>query len=82
MTPEEERAHIRNLADSRCKNKHRDYYDDNQCFGQNAGNHGGPCDNCLEETRNELLLKRSKAHGRLLTPEEAAEARKSRRLDD
>ena len=48
------RAHIRSIAESRCKEKHRDFYEDNQCFGPNAGNHGGPCDSCLDAVRREF----------------------------
>ena len=70
------RQHIRNLADSRCKAKHRDYYDSMICVGPNEGGFGPPCDSCLEETRRELEQKRGKAQGRELSPEEAAKVRK------
>lgn len=76
MTPEERRAHIRNLADSRCRNKHRDYYDLLICIGPNPSGFGPPCDSCIEETRLELEKKRDKAQSREPTPEEDAALRK------
>lgn len=76
MTPEMWRAHIRNLADSRCKNKHPDYYDSLICVGPNPSGFGPPCDGCVEETRLELEQKRGKTHGRELSADEAAEVRR------
>ena len=76
-TEEEQRnAHVRRLADSRCRNKHRDYYDSLVCIGPGSAHFGPPCNDCIEETRKELEMKRCKAHGVQLSPEEAAEVRK------
>ncbi len=76
MTPQEWHSHVRRLADSRCQNKHRDVYDSMVCIGPSSTHFGPPCDECLEETRNELEQKRGKAHGTELSPEEAADLRR------
>ena len=77
MTPEELRNHIRQLADSKCRIKHPDYYSDRNDDSEpvNCGP-SGPCESCVEETDREYTMKRAKAHGRELSPEEAAEWRK------
>ena len=85
MTPEEREAretHIRRLADSRCRAKHRDYYDSLICVGPNESGFGPPCDNCIEEARKALEDKRATAHERLLSPEEAAQVRRELGIDD
>lgn len=72
MTPEERRNQIRRLADSRCRRKHIDHYDSLICVGPGSKQgFGPPCDECLAETEHEYELKRAKAHGRELSPEEA-----------
>ncbi len=77
MTPEELRDHTRELAKSRCKAKHRDYYDSLICVGPGSTRgFGPPCSECLAETESELEMKRAKAHGRKLSSEEATELRK------
>lgn len=76
MTSEQYRAHVRNLAESRCRAKHPDYYDSLICVGPNSSGFGPPCDDCIREVRVELDRKRSKAQGRELSPEEAEEVRK------
>ena len=76
MTQEQWRAHVRNIADSRCKQKHPDVYDSLICVGPNSSGFGPPCDSCVAETKESLEQKRSKAHGTLLSPEEAAAVRK------
>ena len=77
MTPEQLKAHIRGLADSRCQAKHPDYYQSLIRVGpeDSAVGSGPPCDECLAETEREYEDKRAKAHGRELSPEEAAEVR-------
>ncbi len=75
MTPKEFEAHVRKLADSHCRKKHRDYYDSLVCFGPNPSNFGPPCDECVDEKRQELEQKRQKAHGQELSPEETAALR-------
>jgi|GEM_PF-3584408 len=81
FTDEQWRKYVRKVADSRCKNKHQDYYDSLICVGPNTGGFGPPCDNCVEETHKELEQKRGKAHGQELSPEEAKEARKRLGID-
>ena len=77
MTPEELRKHIRHLADSRCKAKHLDYYNSLICVGPGSEHgFGPPCDGCIAEVGREYEAKRSKAHGRELSPEEAAKVRR------
>jgi hypothetical protein len=76
MTLEEFRDHVRQLANSRCKAKHPDYYDSLICVGPNSGGFGPPCDNCIKETRLSLEAKQTKAHGRELSPKEAVEVRR------
>ena len=68
-------SHIRQMADSRCRNKHRAYYDSLICVGPNESGFGPPCNGCIEETRRELEVKRGKAHGQELSPEESTEIR-------
>lgn len=82
MIQEEREAHIRHLADSHCRNKHRDYYDSLICVGPNPSGFGPPCDGCIEETRKRLEDKRATVHGRPLSPEETAEMRRELGLDD
>ena len=77
MTPEELERHIRNLADSRCRAKHPDYYNSLICVGPgSAQGFSPPCYGCVDEVRRELAVKREKAQGHELSPEEAAEVRK------
>ncbi len=75
MTGRELQQHIRNMADERCKAKHPDVYDELICVGPGSAHFGPPCDDCMRETEAELELKRGKAHGRELSPEEAAKLR-------
>jgi hypothetical protein len=83
MKSEELRLHIRRLADSRCKAKHPDYYDSLICVGPGSTHGlGPPCDGCVAEVEHELEAKRAKAHGRELSPEEAAKMRRELGLDD
>lgn len=72
MTPEEERmAHVRKLADSRCKNKHPSVYDSLIAVGSaSEKSFGPPCDECLRKTEGELVEKKLEAHGRLVSPED------------
>ncbi len=75
MTPREFHAHVRKLADSRCLIKHPETYDYlNSSLFDIPG--GPPCDECINETYREIELKRGKAHGRELSPEEANGLRK------
>ncbi len=77
MTLEEQEQQIRRLADAKCQRTHRDFYDSLICVGPGSEKgFGPPCDSCLAETREEYELKRRKAHGVELTPEEAEEIRK------
>lgn len=81
MTQESSREalnnHIRHLADSKCKNKHPELYEALTYKGPgDPDGLGPPCSDCLGETQKEYEAKRAKAHGQVLTPEEAAEIRK------
>lgn len=75
--------HVRELADSRCRNKHPDYYDSLICVGPGSENgFGPPCDGCVRETTQELETKRQKAVGVELSAEEAAAVRKQLGIED
>ncbi len=78
MTPEQGKDYIiRHLARSKCEAKHPDLYDSMICVGPGSQKgFGPPCDECLAETEREYEAKRAKAHGRELSPEEAAEVKK------
>lgn len=77
MTPDELRAHIRNLADSRCRKAHPDFHDSLICVGPGSSRgFSPPCSDCLAATEREYALKQDKAQGQKLSPEEAAQARK------
>lgn len=72
MTPEELSKHLRNLADACCRSKHPDYHDSLICVGPGSEKgFGPPCDECLAEVTRDYELKRGKAHGQELSPEEA-----------
>ena len=83
MIREELRQHIRNLAKSRCRAKHPNSYDSLICVGPGS-KHGfsPPCSGCLAEATSEYEMKRSKAHGRELSPEESAEVHRKLGLED
>jgi len=81
MTLQELHAHINNLANSRCKSKHRDYYDSLICVGPASSHFGPPCDSCIAKVREEYEKKLGKAHDRELSPEEVAEIRKNLGID-
>ena len=74
--PDELTDHIRSLADSRCKAKHPDYYQELTCVGPGSSHFGPPCDGCLNEERERWKAKRATVQGRLLSPEEADELKK------
>ena len=76
MTHEELKKHLRQMADTRCKQKHRDYYESLICVGPASRDFGPPCDECRAEIVIEYNVKRGKMHGRELSPEEAAALRK------
>jgi hypothetical protein len=76
MTPEEQAAHVRRLADSHCRAKHRSYYDSLICVGPNSQGFGPPCDGCIRETEQRLSSKRAKAQGIELTEDEAMALKK------
>ncbi len=76
MTPEEWRIRLRQMADDRCKKKHRDYYESLICVGPGSRDFGPPCDECRAEVAMENNLKRGKMQGQKLSPEEAAALRK------
>ena len=79
MTPEQkvERSILMSLARSRCKRIHPDVFDSMICVGPGSEKgFGPPCDKCIDLTMKEYAAKRAKAHGRKLSPEEAAEVKK------
>lgn len=70
MTSEQRAEHLKDLARSRCERKHPDLYDSMICVGPGSKGFGPPCDDCLAEMEREYEMKRAKAHGRKLSPEE------------
>ena len=51
---------LRQLADTRCRTKHRDYYDSLICVGPgSARGFGPPCDACITEIEREHKEKES-----------------------
>ncbi len=65
-------THIHAIATSRCDSLHKMI----MCFGESDGEEP-PCNICVREVCEELEKNRGKAHGIELSPEEAAEVRKS-----
>ena len=79
---EAHRAHIRRLADSRCRAKHRDYYESLICVGPNESGFGPPCDECVAEEERNWQNKRATVVGRELSPEEARALREELGIED
>ena len=76
ITDDQWQAHIRQIADSRCRDRHPAEHAAMILSGDGEKPANTPCDNCVERTKNELEQKRLKAHGEELSPEEAAAVRK------
>ena len=70
MTPSEERAHVRQLADARCQRKHPEVHDALILVESGSQHFGPPCDDCMREMEVEYSDKRGKMQGRLLSPDE------------
>ncbi|OHA91019.1 MAG: hypothetical protein A2758_01360 [Candidatus Zambryskibacteria bacterium RIFCSPHIGHO2_01_FULL_49_18] len=79
---EAHRAHIRRLADERCKAKHREYYDSLICIGPNESGFGPPCDGCVAEEEKHWQNKRATVVGRKLSPEETRALKEKLGIED
>jgi hypothetical protein len=76
LTEAQWEEHVRRLADSHCRAKHYSVYDGMITARQRDSEAPAPpCRLCIDETEKRLLDKRSKMHGRVVSPEEALRLR-------